>query len=188
MTHSRVNEFDVIKRADASVLRDLANWGDKADEYLRDFFNDEIERVQGTEFGDSIAKLVDLREKALTEPNTFRGVRDKQGRLQAGAIVEPEIDYLSVDNFTSAPWNVLRNQPESLKGAGTLLMEELVKESIDLDFEGRLKLYPIPRAVPFYQRVGFVESEEGTGELELTPLAAKAFLEQQKRFRRTGRR
>lgn len=69
-----------------------------------------------------------------------------------------------------------------------ILLVGRVKEGIDLGFEGRLKLYPIPLAMPFYERVGFVESEEGMGELELTPLAAKVFLEQQKRFRRTGRR
>lgn len=177
-----------MKNADVEVRRDLVNWNSKATEYLREFFNGDFERVIGTRFGDNIIKLAVLIEKALIEPDTFRGVRDVQDRLQAGAIVEEEFDYLFIDNFTTAPWNVLGNQPESLKGAGTSLMEELVQESIDLGFEGRLKLYPVERALSFYRDIGFTESEDASGELELTSEAAKAFLERQREFRQTGRK
>lgn len=138
-------------------------------------------------FGDNISKTAYITERIVMEPDTFRGVRDVFRRLQAGAIVEEENDCLYIDAFSSAPWNVLKNQPETLKGAGTSLMEELVRESIDLRFEGRLKLLAISRARSFYIKIGFTENEEGLGELELTPEAAERFLEQQRRRRRTER-
>ncbi len=181
-----MNEFNFVKGADASVRSQLIGWNDKLIEYLCDLFDSDIERVQGTSFGDSVAKISDLIEKAVTEPSSFRGGRDVQGRLQAGAIVEVYFNYLFVDNLASAPWNVLGSQPESTRGAGTSLMEELVKESIDLGFLGRLKLYPVERALSFYRGIGFVESEASPRELELTPLAARRFLERQRRRRRTG--
>ncbi len=114
------------------------------------------------------------------EPDIFRGVRDLQNRLQAGAILEEDIDFLFLDAIASAPWNVLGNQPETIKGAGTTLMEELVKESKNLGFEGRVRLYPLQRSQQFYTDIGFVETSEG--DWELTPEAAERFLEEQRQF------
>lgn len=66
-------------------------------------------------------------------------------------------------------------------------MEELVNESKSLGFSGRLKLYSIPRAKQFYIDIGFIETDFPR-EMELTPEAAQAFLDEQKQFRETGRR
>jgi hypothetical protein len=180
-----MNEFSLVRRADAEVLQDINDWTDKIEIYLRDLFNSDRERVRGTEFGDCISKVVYLFERAVVEPEAFRGVKDIQGRLQAGAIVEPYFDYLEIDALTNAPWNVLENQPETLKGAATSLMEELVKESFELGMMGCMKLYPVQRALIFYTNIGFVESDEG--DWELTPEAAERFLEEQRQFRE-GRR
>lgn len=46
-----MNEFDFVKGADAEVRQNIANWEDKADDYLEEFFNNEMERVYGTQFG-----------------------------------------------------------------------------------------------------------------------------------------
>lgn len=172
-----MNQFSLVVRADAEVLREIDGWLDRIEIYLRDFFNRDRERIRGTRFGDNIAKVTYIAERVVMEPNAFRGVRDVQNRLQAGAIVEEEIDCLYVDAFASAPWNILGNQPETIRGAGTTLMEELVKESLDLGFEGRVKLFAIERALSFYTRIGFTKDEDGTGGLELTPIAAERFLE-----------
>lgn len=182
-----MNQFDAVRGADTSVRSQIIGWNDKVREYLREFFASDIERVQGTEFGDAISKIAYLTEKVLTEPDTFRGVMDVQGRVQAGASVEPEIDHLFVDAFTNAPWNVIKNQPETLKGAATSLMEELVNESKSLGFSGCLKLYSIPRAKQFYIDIGFVETDLPR-EMDLTLEAAEGFLDEQKQFRETGRR
>lgn len=96
-----MNQFDAVRGADTSVRSQIIGWNDKVREYLREFFASDIERVQGTEFGDAISKIAYLTEKVLTEPDTFRGVMDVQGRVQAGASVEPEIDHLFVDAFTT---------------------------------------------------------------------------------------
>lgn len=151
-----MNEFSFVRRADAEVLQDIDNWIERIEIYLRDFFNGDRERVRGTQFGDCISKVVYLSDRAVAEPSIFRGVRDVQGRLQAGAIVEPDSDYLYLDALTNAPWNVLTNQPETIKGAATSLMEELVNESFELGYMGRIKLYPLQRSKQFYTDIGFL--------------------------------
>lgn len=137
-----VNQFIFLKGADASVRSQILGWNDKITEYLRDLLDNDIERVRGTRFGDNIAKIRYITERAVEEPGIFRGVRDVQNRLQAAAIVESEFDCLFIAALASAPWNILGSMPETLKGAGTSLMKELVNESKNLGFEGRLKLYP----------------------------------------------
>lgn len=180
-----MNEFTRVSKADGEVIEEIDGWIDKIREYLRDFFGGDIEQARGTQFGDCVSKVYYLFEIATAQPNKFRGVRD-ESRLQAGAIIEPYFDYLDVDTFVNAPWNVLKNQPETLKGAGTSLMEELVKESFELGFSGRIRLCPLQRAKQFYADIGFVETLEG--DWELTESAALRFLEEQRQFRETNRR
>ena len=86
--------FDFVKGTDAQVQQDLANWENKIGDYLSEFFDNEVERVYGTRFGDNIAIISDIGENAIAEPETFRGVRDREGRLQAAAIVQQQSDYL----------------------------------------------------------------------------------------------
>jgi len=72
-----VNEFNLfvfVKGADASVRLELVGWNDKAREYLREFFDGDIERVRGTRFGDNIAKIAYITERSVMEPDAFRGV------------------------------------------------------------------------------------------------------------------
>lgn len=181
-----MNEFQLVRSADAEVRRDIIHWENKISDYVEEIFNNDMERVYGTKFGDNLSIIGDLAENATTEPETFRGVRDQAGRLQAAAIVHQVNDYLEVDFMATAPWNILQNQVESLKGAGTTLMEELVKESFNLGFRGRLKLYAVPRARQFYIDIGLIETFQG--DWELKEEAAVKFLEEQKRFRQTGKR
>lgn len=181
-----MNEFTFVNEANAEVVRQIEGWIGKIGEYLREFFDGDSERVRGTQFGDCISKVYYLFEIATIEPNKFCGVKDELGRLQAGAIIELYFDYLEIDTLTNAPWNVLKNQPETLKGAATSLMEILINESVDRGFSGRIKLYPLQRAKEFYTDIGFVESAEG--DWELTEEAALNFLEEQRQFWNAGRR
>lgn len=181
-----MNEFSLVKGADAEVLRQIQGWSDKIREYMRDLFDTDFARVRGTRFGDNIAKITYIAERVVMKPNSFRGVRDVHSWLQAGAIVEEDIEFLFVDAIASAPWNVLGTQPETIKGAGTTLMEELVKESRALGFEGRMRLYSLQRSEQFYTDIGFVETSEG--DWELTEEMASLFLEEQRQFRETGLR
>jgi hypothetical protein len=176
-----LNEFELVESADARVQQDIADWENKINDYVSEFFNNELERIYGTQFGDNLAIVADIAENATAEPESFRGVRDSEGRLQAAAIVHLQRDYLEVDSISTAPWNIFPNQLESLKGAGTALMEELVKESLNSGFGGRLKLYAIPRAKQFYEKLGLEETAQG--DWELSPSAAERFLERQERRR-----
>lgn len=177
-----MNEFNFVKSADAEARRDLVHWENKANSYVEEIFENDIERVYGTQFGDNLAIIADLAENATVAPETFRGVRDRVGRLQAAAIVHQVSNYLEIDFIATAPWNIVQNQPESVRGAGTALMEELVKESSDSGFGGRLKLYTIPRARQFYEKIGLEATSEG--DWELTPRAAEEFLLQRERDKR----
>lgn len=178
-----MNKFTLVDKADAEVIRELNGWIEKIAIYLQDFFDGEIERVKGTQLGDCISKVNYLFEIALTEPSKFRGVKDELGRLQAGAIVELYFDYLEIDTLTNAPWNVLKNQPETLKGSATSLVEQLASESQELGFGGCIRLTAIDRAKSFYTKIGFTEEEDSSWSLELNPTAAERFLERQRNRR-----
>ena len=120
---TQFNLFVFVKGADVSVRQELISWNSKAGEYLHDFFDGDLERIRGTQFGDSLAKIVYITERSVMEPALFRGVRDVQNRLHAGAVVETEIDCLFVDALANAPWNVLGSQPKTVKGAATSLVK-----------------------------------------------------------------
>jgi len=56
--------------------------------------------------------------------------------LQAGAIVTDMDDYLYVDYMATAPWNIIRDSPRAVRRAATMLMAQIVRESID-PYKGR---------------------------------------------------
>jgi hypothetical protein len=170
-----VSELIFLKNASADILSALDLWSDRAEAYLSEVFNNEREQIYQTEFGDNLAIIADITENVRTDPNSFRGLQDLKGLLQVSAIVARGIDCLEIELMATAPWNILKNQPETLKGAGTRLIIELVNESIQLGFAGKLQLYAIPRARQFYQNLGF----EQTLELDwiLSSIAAYNLLE-----------
>jgi hypothetical protein len=182
-----MNQFTYVKEGSSLILEAIVEWDVKSKEYLRLFFNNEIDRTLRTQFGDCISKVGYLIERFFEEPENFRGVQNINGKLQAAALAEDYFDCLYIDTLTNAPWNVIDNQPETVKGAATSLMEGLVKESIELGYNGRVRVIAIERAKPFYSRIGFIEDEDGSGGMELTPQAAASFLgEQQRRTERSN--
>jgi hypothetical protein len=73
------------------------------------------------------------------------------------------------------------------KGSAEWLIADLIQEITfpPSRVSGILKVAAIPRAVDFYQRVGFVENQDGSGEMILTEEKALQFLEAHKlRWRR----
>lgn len=81
--------------------------------------------------------------------------------------------------ITNAPWNVIKNQPQTVKGAATSLVEGIIQESIEMGYQDRLRLLTIEQAKPFYKGIGFVDDEDSSGGMELTPVAAEFFLRSQ---------
>lgn len=169
-----------------SLESGLRLWEDKCQEYLYSYFRGDRENTRKTTFWDCISKVQTLNDalEEIENINNFRGVEDSQGLLQAAAIIQIQpIDIsgqmltgLAIESLTNAPWNVIEpDQPETRKGSATSLIEELVKESRNRGFSGIVKAITIPRAKPFYRKIGFVETN-GSGEMVLTPEAAAVFL------------
>ena len=164
----------------------LRLWEDKCQEYLDSYFKGDRENTRNTNFWNCISKVETLNDALESRENfnNFRGVEDSQGLLQAAAIIQIQpIDIegqrltgLAIESLTNAPWNIIEHdQPETRKGSATSLIEELVKESRNRGFSGIVKAITIPRAKPFYRKIGFVETN-GSGEMVLTPEAAAVFL------------
>lgn len=199
MTNSTFNRFTYIIGADRETVNEIIGWVTKSIEYINQFFGGNIDRAKGTKFGDCIAKVEYLTDLITDNQNnytsSFRGVRDINGRLQAGAIISEENDviyfyaeereYLYLDTFTTPPWNCLEGMtfPETVKGAATWLIADIINETIDTDIEGVIKTIAIDRARDFYQSIGFEENPDFPREMILTREAALRFLQDQLRRR-----
>ena len=62
-----------------------------------------------------------------------------------------------------------------------MLMAQIVRESIDKGYGGRVVVDAVGGTADFYQRMGFIETEAGstiTPEMALTPEAARDFLDE----------
>lgn len=78
-------------------------------------------------FYDNRAISINVLAVAMRDTEGFRGVRDVEGNLQAGASITNERDHIYIDNFSTDPWNIFRISPKSVRGAGEALMAEIVK-------------------------------------------------------------
>lgn len=169
--------FSVVFQADEAVYRDLEEWSRVANSNVsRATEDDSQERDTIIANAGMIALIL---EGALLQPEDFRGVRDRAGNLQAGAIVTNLGEYLYVDFLASAPWNITGNSPLSVRRAATMLMAFIVRESINKGLGGRVVVDAVGSTADFYRRMGFIETEAGsaiTPEMALTPLAALYFL------------
>ena len=192
---SSFNQFSYVIEANQDVKNELISWVIKSQEYINQYFEGDRSRISKTVFGDCVAKVEALADLAIDDnyASSFRGVRDVNGRLQAGAIISRQIGfifpyteertYLSIDPFTTPPWNCLNLEgvelPSKIKGAARWLMSEIIQETIDTEIEGITKVLAIDRAKNFYLNIGFQENPEYPRELILTKEAALAFLQNQ---------
>lgn len=187
---SEINRFTYVIGADRATENELIGWVSTSIQYINQYFGGDRSRIVRTKFGDCVSKIEYLADLVTDSENAslFRGVRDTSGRLQAGAIVSfsngliypytEDRDYLSIDPFTNSPWNCLEGVtfPETVKGAGTWLMSEIVQEVIDTEIAGVIKVLTIDRAKSFYLSMGFQENPDYERELILTREEARLFL------------
>ncbi|KYC38255.1 hypothetical protein WA1_38605 [Scytonema hofmannii PCC 7110] len=192
---SNFNRFTYVIGANQDTKDELITWIVKLQEYINQYFEGDKSRIMRTTFGDCVSKVEVLVDLVIDNSyaSDFRGVRDQNDRLQAGAIISRQIGslfpyteervYLSIDPFTTPPWNCLGLEgvelPEKIKGAARWLMSEIVQEIIDTEIEGVTKVLSIDRAKDFYLSIGFQENPEYFRELVLTKEAALAFLQDQ---------
>jgi hypothetical protein len=187
------NQFTYVIEANQDTKNELITWVIKSQEYISQYFGGDRSRIRKTTFGDCVAKVEALVDLAFDDnyASDFRGVRDVNGRLQAGAIISRQIGivfpyteervYLSIDPFTTPPWNCLSLEGaelrEKIKGAARWLMSEIVQEILDTEIEGVTKVLAVDRAKNFYLNIEFQENPEYPPELILTKEAAITFLQ-----------
>lgn len=172
--------FFVVNQANSAVHRDLQQWSQIATASVNQAIENDSPLRRRIEVNANV--ISDLLLEALVSPEDFRGVRDDQGNLQAGAIVIDMDDHLFVEYLVTAPWNVTQDSPLSVKKAATALMAQLALESDTNGHFGRILLYAIPDAIEFYQKIGFIETGEGSPnapEMELTIAAARRLINRQ---------
>lgn len=111
-------------------------------------------------------------------------IYDKNGNVQAAAAIQKKgkdaVDdgvepHVYIDLLATAPWNVI-NTDKTVKGAGTQTIAEAVKLSDKEGYNGRVRLYPIDEAKPFYEKLGFKEVANTFGDWELSPTDARLLL------------
>lgn len=173
-----VSVFSVVNQADSAVHRDLLEWSRVAAELVNQAVENNLPLRRRIEANARLISLI--QSDAVSTPENFRGVRDISGSLQAGAIVTDMDDYLYVDYMATAPWNITRDSPLSVRRAATMLMATIVRESIEQGYGGQIMVDAVGGTTDFYRTMGFIETEEGAAsapEMVLTPEAARDFLD-----------
>jgi SPP1 gp7 family putative phage head morphogenesis protein len=151
-------EFGAVEKSQMQAIRDRSR------QELARTGSDDLRRADGL--------YSVIQEMADDSPQFFRGVIDGLGDLQASAIVTQSSDSLVLNHLVSSPWN-LRGMPKTgqqLKGAGGRLMADVARESIELGYEGRIRLSASPEARHYYENFGFVADGN---RMVLTPSQAQ---------------
>lgn len=191
-------QFTYLNYADDVMFANLLTWQNKIQDYLNEYYAGNPENAMRTKFGDCMGKSLALLEATYDNPTMFRGVTNNN-ILQAGATIEYGIgeiylyegrqQHVILDIICSAPWNCLNTSvPETCKGAAEWLIADIIREitSPPRQVSGILKVAAIPRAINFYQRLGFEENPDGSREMILTKEKALQFLEEHIRRWRQG--
>ena len=110
----------------------------------------------------------------------MRGLMDTSGRLQCVALTHKvpdlrkygarypkvfggkikQIPALEIAYLLTAPWNLNKEDPRRVHGAGTGCVALAVVESSRGPWRGRITLEAAPSAVPFYLKLGFIAIDE----------------------------
>ncbi|MDG2616792.1 hypothetical protein P7L53_11100 [Thermoleptolyngbya sichuanensis XZ-Cy5] len=109
--------------------------------------------------------------------NTVRAVVDRQGNVQAVALVTDYevVDAIYIDFLVAAPWNLrLVQDGRSVADAPAALVAQIAKESLDRGLGGTVKATVVRGATSFYERIGSREVKDG--EYRLSPEAAQALI------------
>ena len=171
--------FSFVDRADYTIYQELSEWSRVANSNVSRAIEDNSPLRDTIQANAGMIALI--QDGALLQPEDFRGVRDRASNLQAGAIVTDMAEYIYVDFLASAPWNITGDEPRAVRRAATMLMAQIVRESIDKGYGGRVVVDAIGSTADFYRIMGFIETGEGEGftpEMALTPEAARDFLDE----------
>lgn len=138
-------------------------------------------------YGGNYGIINSIAAESYALPEQIRGVKDKNGNMQAIASVYDKDKSIHVAYLATAPWNIKPGDKRQTKGSGTAMMEEIIMESVKKGKGGRITLEALPGAISFYEKIGFKgkgQSEgydDGVIDMELSPAAAKEFLKKRGR-------
>lgn len=106
-----------------------------------------------TDWDDSKSVMEFIEEDIKKNPNSFRSI-SHEGKIMAMATVEEDKinKCLKVRNLLSNP-DRLDGVKQS--GAGLTSIIHMIEESVNLGYEGKLKLTALPKASKFYEKLGF---------------------------------
>lgn len=169
--------FFAIDRADTNIYNQLREWLVVAIDSIN-AQTDNLELLRKLQINARIILLI--QETALLQPEDFRGVKDEIGHLQAGAIVTAMDDHLYLDYIATAPWNLVEISPKHIRGAAKSLVCSIARESFERGYNGRI-IVDAAGSAGFYQKMGFVETGEGSiniPEMVLTSEAAHKLIEE----------
>ncbi len=154
---SRLLKSTYIKGATEEDSNSLSEWEQtlRTDKTFSNFVDGSSSMTKESDSFKYANAVINVSRK---NPNAFRGLRDEQGKLQAGAIVYEDYNRrnLFVQYLASAPHNMIKNHPDKAAGAGVEMIAKLVQESKELGFEGKLVLGgQSGTGYEFYKKCGF---------------------------------
>ena len=108
----------------------------------------------------------DMRGRSLI------GVKNGDEMGAAVALV-PKKDHIYIDYLMTNPRTLIDGKS---KGAGTAAIKAVVRKSMDMGKGGTIKLYALPSAMPFYEKLGFTRDDPNNNDMTLSSQAAKKLL------------
>ena len=108
----------------------------------------------------------DMRGRSLI------GVKNGDEMGAAVALV-PKKDHIYIDYLMTNPRTLIDGKS---KGAGTAAIKAVVRKSMDMGKGGTIKLYALPSAMPFYEKLGFTRDDPSYNNMTLSSQAAKKLL------------
>ena len=180
-----MNEFSYIVGAGREVEEGLAFWNEKAREYVDTYYEGNEESARGTRFYRGVIKTRTITNSLPEiEEEKIRGVFDDQNLLASLALIqdtsifveEELVDCIEIESIVNSPWNLIKYPvPEKRKGAGTAIVEGIIKENRGKGLNRILKLFAVPEEKIFYSDLGFIETN-GSGEMILSDEGASMLL------------
>ncbi|MEO0843964.1 MAG: hypothetical protein AAF063_34510 [Cyanobacteria bacterium J06643_5] len=180
-----MNEFSFVTGMTREVIEGLALWNEKAREYVDTNYQGNEESAKGTRFYRGVIKTRTITNSLPEiEQEKVRSVFDDQNLLASLALIqdtsifleEELVDCIKIESIVNSPWNLIKYLvPEKRKGAGTAIVEGIIKENRGKGLSRILKLFAVPEEKIFYSNLGFAETD-GSGEMILSEEGASMLL------------
>lgn len=104
-----------------------------------------------------------------------KGIKDSTGKVQAFYGINDKMskvkEALYLDVLATNPDNIANE----VKGAGRSVIYSAIQDSKAMGYKGAVYLDALPRAIPFYEAIGFKQIGESKTSLKLTQESAELF-------------